>query len=632
MDFPDSIPLNSAWWLFVIGNSLACMMGTRILLVAGDAQLRATIARWLISAGYAVELAESVRRARDVLANVDVALAIVAPEGLTTEGEAGPMLRGSVPHLITVGDRAHGAIEPAAPPAELDVLMSGSSAEQDLLGRVRAALEREPSTADQGRPPLLRFEGYTLDAGGRTLRNASGQEVALTRAEFSMLLALVRQAGRVLSRDELSREAVGRGLAPEDRSVDVLISRLRRKIEPTPKTPHIILTVPGGGYKLGVTSQAVTSSSPPLSVDPSQVAISVTAGAEPRPGGTRGATSLVAAPPELLLRQGRSIGISRTLAITITVVVLGSIAGLIIAFRSMGPAVGDKTTRAAPAQKFDAAVVPLVHDFVRVQLSNYEREPYAKAIALSREGWGISSGAADEAAARNEALERCRERDKGGFCRIYAVGDNVVWPSSSLRLPLAADIRADRPAVSAVTAETLAKAWQTIWHNAPPSFVTEYLRGRDHRALAVALTSSYREQNRPRRDEAIRIAIERCSDLARTPCLLISVDGLWTVEIPQSYAITGPFTLAGEPQMSEAERQRVAQVYAGRDWRALARGRSGRWYAVDGRASEAAAVEGALQACRAAEAECVLHAIGNWRVGDKLEGRGDRAQDPARAG
>src|SRR5437879_5256981 len=115
------------------------MMGTRILLVASNAQLRATIARWLMSAGYAVELAESVRRATEVLANVDVALAIIAPEGLTTEGEADPMLGGSVAHLITIGDRGHGAIESAVPPAELDVLMSGPSAQQDLLGRVRAA-------------------------------------------------------------------------------------------------------------------------------------------------------------------------------------------------------------------------------------------------------------------------------------------------------------------------------------------------------------------------------------------------------------------------------------------------------------------------------------------------------------
>src|SRR6185295_10021585 len=102
-----------------------------------------------------------------------------------------------------------------------------------------------------------------------------------------------------------------------------------------------------------------------------------------------------------------------------------------------------------PAAKFDAAAVPLVLDYVRAQLSSYAVEPYPKAIALSREGWGMSSGTADEATARDEALQRCRERDKGGFCRIYAVGDDVVWPSSSLPLPLPADIRVDDPALQA---------------------------------------------------------------------------------------------------------------------------------------------------------------------------------------
>jgi hypothetical protein len=308
--------------------------------------------------------------------------------------------------------------------------------------------------------------------------------------------------------------------------------------------------------------------------------------------------------------------------------VLASVAGLIIAGHLMGPAERVTTSSSAPAQKFDAATVPLVHDYVRIQLATYQREPHAKAIALSREGWGFSSGAADEATAKEEALERCRERDRGGFCRIYALGDNVVWPINSLPLPLAADIRADRPAAPAATLESFNKAWRRVWHIAPPPFVTEYVRAKDHRAFAISLTSSYRVQNRPSREEAIRIAIERCSDLARTPCLLISVDGMWTVQIPQSYPIAAPFTLAGESEMSDAERQRVAQVYAGKDWRALARGRSGRWYAVEGRDSEAAAVGEALQACRSAEADCVLHAIGNWRVGDKPDGGGDGAPEP----
>jgi hypothetical protein len=314
--------------------------------------------------------------------------------------------------------------------------------------------------------------------------------------------------------------------------------------------------------------------------------------------------------------------------IATTLVALAGIAGLVIAFRSIGPGWRATSSSAAPAQKFDAASVPLVMDLVRRELSGYERAPPAKAIAISRGGWGVSAGALDQAAAGNEALERCRERDKGGFCRLYAVGNNVVWSGSALPLPLAADIRTDTSGMPAVNAKSLEKLWESLRHTAPwSSAAAEYVRARDHKAMAIGLTNSYRAHNNASREEAIRLAIERCSDFARAPCLLISVDGVWTLKIPRSHAITAPFTLAGELQMTDAERQRVAQTYAGKDWRALARGRSG-WYAVEGLDSEAAAVDAALNACRATEPECALHAIGNWRIGDKLEGRGDWGQPP----
>ncbi len=596
-------------------------MGVRILVVASDAQLRATLARWLMSAGYGVELAEGLRRARDVLTSGDIALAIVVPDRLATAGDPDPIraLRDSVPHLIAIGDEAQAAIDANASPIKLDLAASTPSAQHDLLERVRAQLQDRSAPPDKAEPLLLRFADYALDAGGRTLRNRDGQDIPLTAAEFSMLLALARQAGRVLSRDELSQAALGRAAGRDDRSVDVLISRLRRKIEPAPKTPTIILTVASGGYKLGIASEIVAA--PPPGAGNSPPAASPLSGAESPPPERREATS--PAPPLAPRgRQARALGSSSILVVTSALLVLAGIAGLVVAFRSTGSTSRGPTSSAVPAQKFDAAAIPLVLDLVRAQLAGYEREPPAKAIAISREGWGLSAGAADEAAARNEAIARCRERDKVGFCRLYAVGDKVVWSSASLPLPLPADIRDDRPASPSVTPESLANLWQTVWHVAPPPVFAQYPRGKDHRALAVALTSSYRTQNRPSRDEAMRIAIERCSDYGRTACLLISVDGLWTVRMPRSYAIAAPFTLAGELQMSDAERQEVARVYAGKDWRALVRGQSGAWYPVAARPSEAAAVDDALKACHAAETGCTVHAIGNWRVGGKLEGGG----------
>ncbi len=96
---------------------------------------------------------------------------------------------------------------------------------------------------------LLRFEGLTLDLAGRTLSAADGHEIPLTRAEFVLLSVLIRNCGRALSRDQLLDAVAGRRAEPFDRSVDVLVGRLRRKIEPEPKAPRLVLTVPGHGYK-----------------------------------------------------------------------------------------------------------------------------------------------------------------------------------------------------------------------------------------------------------------------------------------------------------------------------------------------------------------------------------------------
>jgi DNA-binding winged helix-turn-helix (wHTH) protein len=82
--------------------------------------------------------------------------------------------------------------------------------------------------------------------------------VALTRAELTLLLSLARRPGRAVSRDDLTRAVAGRGAERGDRSVDVLISRLRRKIEANPKSPRIILTIPGVGYRLAAKPQIAT--------------------------------------------------------------------------------------------------------------------------------------------------------------------------------------------------------------------------------------------------------------------------------------------------------------------------------------------------------------------------------------
>ena len=106
---------------------------------------------------------------------------------------------------------------------------------------------------------VLRFEGFSLDLAGRVLSSGSGKEVALTPAEFGLLAAFVRGAGRALSRDHLLQAVAGRDAEAFDRSIDVLVGRLRRKIEPDPKVPRLIVTVPGVGYKFAVRPVAAAS-------------------------------------------------------------------------------------------------------------------------------------------------------------------------------------------------------------------------------------------------------------------------------------------------------------------------------------------------------------------------------------
>jgi adenylate cyclase len=104
---------------------------------------------------------------------------------------------------------------------------------------------------------LLRFAELTLDIVGRTLLAADGRDIALTRGEFLLLCAFVRSHGRVLSRDQLLDAVTGRRAEPFDRSIDVMIGRLRRKIEPSPKAPRLIVTVAGFGYRFAAPVQTV---------------------------------------------------------------------------------------------------------------------------------------------------------------------------------------------------------------------------------------------------------------------------------------------------------------------------------------------------------------------------------------
>ena len=97
--------------------------------------------------------------------------------------------------------------------------------------------------------PPLRFAGLVLDLSACTLARESGEAIVLTRGEFRLLRLFVSRPGRVLSRDAILEAVANRPLELFDRSADALVGRLRRKIEPDPKAPRLIATVPGEGYR-----------------------------------------------------------------------------------------------------------------------------------------------------------------------------------------------------------------------------------------------------------------------------------------------------------------------------------------------------------------------------------------------
>ncbi|HUI34491.1 MAG TPA: response regulator [Stellaceae bacterium] len=124
---------------------------------------------------------------------------------------------------------------------------------RELLARVRSVMRRAASRAAEraiGERSRVRFADWTLDLSSRGLLSPSGDDVRLTTGEFELLAALVNHANQVLSRDRLLDLSRHREAGPFDRTIDVQVGRLRRKLEDDPKNPTIIKTVRGGGYML----------------------------------------------------------------------------------------------------------------------------------------------------------------------------------------------------------------------------------------------------------------------------------------------------------------------------------------------------------------------------------------------
>ena len=393
-----------------------------------------------------------------------------------------------------------------------------------------------------------------------------------------------------------------RGAEPDDRSVDVLISRLRRKIETAPKTPRIIITVPGEGYKLAPKLQPIA----PL--------------VEAKPTASTAAIGLVAssarpsAPGQAALPLGRASLVRRpmlTLAAA-TVGLMAAFAGAAIIWGT-GPAAKSPTLGSSP-DKFDASIVPIVSDAVRKELASYPGRPDFKALAISPGAYGIAAGAADVETAKADAMERCtaKQGSRVGRCRIYAVGTDVLWSRSAIPTPLPADVHLDLLDAQLVPGD------MTFWsENNISSIKDTYMLRPPHKALAVKSGGGlYWRAGYASGAEAARAALEACGDSYQAPCIILSVDGWLTLRIPQTRRVTDIFMLTTEVGMSEQERQRVGAIYQEKEWRALARGKAG-WYPIANAPSETAAIDAAAQSCAQRDSECRLYAIGNFCVADE---------------
>ncbi len=234
-------------------NTPATRESAHLLIVDDDREIRDLLGRFLTRHGYRVTTARDGREMRKALADWRIDLIVL---DLMLPGEDGLSLcrrlraDSSIPIIMLTAmgeetDRIVG-LEMGA-----DDYLPKPFNPRELLARIKSVLRRADATPAAVSSPgrtILRFAGWKLDLARRRLESAEGLVVDLSAGEFGLLVAFAEHPQRVLNRDQLLDLTRGRAAAPFDRSVDIQVSRLRRKIEPDPNKPDLIKTVRGGGY------------------------------------------------------------------------------------------------------------------------------------------------------------------------------------------------------------------------------------------------------------------------------------------------------------------------------------------------------------------------------------------------
>jgi two-component system torCAD operon response regulator TorR len=231
-------------------------MASHLLIVEDDELVQALLAAYLQNDGFKVSLACMGKEMFGILNGEAVDLILLGlpdEDGLTSARQI--RARSAVP-IIVITARLERDHRIAALELGADDYMTKPFDPQELLLRIHNLLDRSSSgdpadagSGDRQRPDVLHFDGWAMDIGGHTLTNPEGEPVALTRAEFNLLAAMAKVPNRVLSRDHLLDAVSRHDESPSDRMIDVLVSRLRKKIEIDPKNPRMIITILGSGYK-----------------------------------------------------------------------------------------------------------------------------------------------------------------------------------------------------------------------------------------------------------------------------------------------------------------------------------------------------------------------------------------------
>jgi DNA-binding response OmpR family regulator len=220
----------------------------KIVVIEDDAVVSETLALYLKSAGYDVTIAADGVSGLKAASHDDVSLVVLdlMVPGLPGLEVCRRLRQSSTVPIVMLTARAAEDDRLAGFDAGADDYVSKPFSPKEVVARVQAVLRRSPETPSPPRP--VSVGELEIDLWARQAR-VGGRPVTLTATEFRVLAALARHPGRVFTRDELLARAFGPDYDGLDRTVDVHITNLRRKIEPG-REPRYLLTAHGLGYRL----------------------------------------------------------------------------------------------------------------------------------------------------------------------------------------------------------------------------------------------------------------------------------------------------------------------------------------------------------------------------------------------